>query len=259
MRRERGQHLVLAGHVVRGRQHVPERRPAQHPLVRAVADRVREVRATARDERRRAAAPPVAPVDVRGEPRSQSFEVDPGRRVGHGREVTDPTSDAAEARSRRLRRCGTRGRDGLAVAARVAGDPTDGHVDAESRGGALLFGLAAPEAVLAVLAGPVAALLQRRARPAHRAGLRLAHDARLGALAGRREEQARLTLARGLGGPRQRAGEDEAGHHFGGHVLPFTTERHDGAREPGGGTPAPRAPVVHLLVKPITRPSVKGV
>ena len=93
--------------------------------------------------------------------------------------------------------------DGLAVATRVAGDPTDRHVDAESGGGALFFGLGAPEAVLPVLAGPIAALLQRRARPANGPRLRLAHDARLGPLAGRREEQTRLTLARGFGGPRQ--------------------------------------------------------
>ena len=56
VRRERGEHRVLARHVVRGRQHVAERRPAQHPLVRAVADRVREVRATAGDQRRVRAA-----------------------------------------------------------------------------------------------------------------------------------------------------------------------------------------------------------
>ena len=65
---------------------------------------------------------------------------------------------------------GVRGCDGLAVATRVAGDATDGHVDAEAGGGALFFGLAAPEAVLAVLAGPVAALEQRRALAADRRG-----------------------------------------------------------------------------------------
>ena len=91
---ERGEHLVLAGHVVRGRQHVPERRAAQHPLVCAVADRVGEVRAAARDERRGELAAGRA-VDVRGEPRAQAFEVDAGRRVGHGREVTEPTSRRA--------------------------------------------------------------------------------------------------------------------------------------------------------------------
>src|SRR4051794_2085870 len=46
-------------------------------------------------------------------------------------------------------------RNGLAVATRVPGDPTDGHVDTETRGGALLFGLGAPEPVLAVRTGPV--------------------------------------------------------------------------------------------------------
>src|SRR6476469_4764380 len=62
-----------------------------------------------------------------------------------------------------LRDAGLARRNGLAVATRVAGDATDGHVDAESRGGALLFGLGTPEAVLPVLAGPVAAFLQRGA------------------------------------------------------------------------------------------------
>ena len=62
--------------------------------VLGVADRVGEVRATAGDERRGELAAGRA-VDVRGEPRSQSFEVDPGRRVRHGREVTERMSAGA--------------------------------------------------------------------------------------------------------------------------------------------------------------------
>ena len=69
------------------------------------------------------------------------------------------------------------------------------------RRGALLLGLAAPEAVLAVLAGPVAAVDERRARAAHGAGLRFADGPRLGALAGGREEQPRLAAAGGLRRP----------------------------------------------------------
>ena len=111
------------------------------------------------------------------------------------------------------RRCqatrGVRGADRLAVALGVAGDPADGHVDAEAGGGALLLGLAAPEAVLAVLAGPVAAVDEHRARAADGAGLRLADGAGLGALAGGREEQPRLAAAGGVVGPGQRTGEDE--------------------------------------------------
>ena len=84
---ERGEHGVLARHVVRGRQHVAERRTAQHPLVRVVADRVREVRATARDQRRVQRRVGRA-LDVRREPRPQSFEIDTGRSLRHGRETT---------------------------------------------------------------------------------------------------------------------------------------------------------------------------
>ena len=54
----------------------------------------------------------------------------------------------------------------MAFAAGVAGDPADGHVDPESGRGAVLFRLAAPEAVLAVLACPVAAVDERGARAA---------------------------------------------------------------------------------------------
>ncbi len=188
--RQRGQHLVLAGHVVRGRQHVAERRAPQYPVAVPVVDRVGEVRAAAGDQRRRQLAAGRT-VDVRGEPRSQPFEIDTGRRVRHGPEVTYLRA----RRSGSATRCGTRGGDGLAVAPRVTGDAADRHVDAESRGGALFFGLGAPEAVLPVLAGPVAAFLQRGARVAHGPGLRLAHDPRFRSLAGR----ARRTDASGPG------------------------------------------------------------
>ena len=84
---ERGEHGVLAGHVVRGRQHVAERRPAQHPLVRVVADGVGEVRAAARDQRR-VQRPTGRAVDVRGEPRLQTSEIDPRRSLRHAAEIT---------------------------------------------------------------------------------------------------------------------------------------------------------------------------
>ncbi len=48
--RERADDRVFAGHVVRGRQHVPERRASQNPFVRAVADEIGEVRPTAGDQ-----------------------------------------------------------------------------------------------------------------------------------------------------------------------------------------------------------------
>ena len=160
---ERGEHGVLACHVVRGREHVAERRPAQHPLVGPVADRVREVRAAARDQRRVQRRAGRA-FDVRGEPRPQAIEIDTGRSLRHGRETTD-----CESR-RVLRAACVAGLHGLAVAAGVAGDAADGHVDPEAGGGALFLRLAAPEAVLAVLAGPVAAVDERRARRGTRRG-----------------------------------------------------------------------------------------
>src|SRR4051812_10132695 len=61
--------------------------------------------------------------------------------------------------------------DRLAVALRVAGDAADRHVHPEARRGALLLGLAAPEPVLAVLAGPVPAGREHRALHAHGTGL----------------------------------------------------------------------------------------
>ena len=88
----------------------------------------------------------------------------PGLRTRPGRRLRPPPrGDRLTARVDDA--SGDAGRAGLhgrAVALGVAGDPADGHVDAEAGGGALLFGLATPEAVLAVLACPLAA--RRRAR-----------------------------------------------------------------------------------------------
>ena len=52
---------------------------------------------------------------------------------------------------------GSAGLDGRAVALGVAGDAPHGHVDVVPGGGALLFGFATPEAVLAVLTCPLTA------------------------------------------------------------------------------------------------------
>ena len=203
---------VLAGHVVRGRQHVAERRPAQHPLVRVVADRRRSGSSGRPRSATRAAAPPVAPVDVRGEPRPQAIRDRPRAESPSCRAVTERLVSGLQAR----RRCdgyamrAWRGCDGLAVAARVAGDAADGHVDAEAGGGALFFGLAAPEAVLAVLAGPVAALdaapgtRGTRRGPAPRASTRASGRSPAGA-----KKSRDLAAAGGFVGPRERAGEDE--------------------------------------------------
>src|SRR5262249_39037892 len=94
---------------------------------------------------------------------------------------------------------------------RVTRYPADRHVDPEAGRRALLLGLAAPEAVLAVLARPVAAVLQDGTRGAHGPGLALAHDSRLRPLAGRGEEQLGATLARGVRRPRQGSAEDQVG------------------------------------------------
>src|SRR5690349_10158012 len=109
-----------------------------------------------------------------------------------------------------LRHARRAGLDGRAVALGVAGDAPDGHVDAVPGGGALLFGLATPEAVLAVLARPLAARREHFAVVADGAGLGLTHVAGLGPLAGRSEEQ--VVLASAGGGPRpgERTGEDQA-------------------------------------------------
>ena len=105
--------------------------------------------------------PPLAPSTCAANHGCEPFEVDSLRRVRHAQDITCPTRCGRHAS---VARC-----DGLAVAAGVAGDPTDGHVDAEAGGGALFFGLATPEAVLAVLAGPVAASVQRAGTRRHTA------------------------------------------------------------------------------------------
>jgi hypothetical protein len=78
-RRERRDDPVLAAHVMRGLEHVAERRPAQDEApALAVGDRVGQVRASARDqavvERRRSA------VDVLGEPPIDPVARDPADR-----------------------------------------------------------------------------------------------------------------------------------------------------------------------------------
>src|SRR5437588_3890055 len=80
------------------------------------------------------------------------------------------------------------GLDGLPLAPGVPGDPAHRHLDAEAGGGALLLGLAAPEAVLTVVAGPRAAGAHDRAGVTDRAGLGLADLTSLRAFPGRREE-----------------------------------------------------------------------
>src|SRR6185312_16173250 len=95
---------------------------------------------------------------------------------------------------------GRAGLDGSPVALGVPGDAADGHVDAVPGGGALLFGLATPEAVLAVLAGPLAARREHFAVVADGAGLGLTHVAGLGPLPRRGEEE--IVLASAGGRPR---------------------------------------------------------
>jgi hypothetical protein len=80
---DRGDHAVLAGHVVGGGEHVAERRPTQHEAGAVGAgDHEREVRASARDQ--------VEPercdgtVDVLDEPPGDRLTVDAARRVGRG-------------------------------------------------------------------------------------------------------------------------------------------------------------------------------
>ena len=98
----------------------------------------------------------------------------------------------------RLRDPGLARHDGCAVALRVPGDATDGHVDAVSRGGALLFGLAPPEAVLTVLSCPFAAGDHDLAPQADGTGPGLAEQSGLGTLTRRCEEQVGLPDALGV-------------------------------------------------------------
>src|SRR3954469_25827238 len=135
---------------------------------------------------------------------------------------------ARSERDEELRATGVARFHGLAVATGVAGDPTDGHVDTEARGGALLLRLATPEPVLAVFTGPVPAVDEGGAAPAHRAGLGLAGGAGLGAFPGRREEQPRLAAAGCLVGPPERTGEHEACRdRFGCHQRPLSKSSAD--------------------------------
>ena len=122
-------------------------------------DRVREVRAAARDQRRRAAARRRAPATCAANYGRSRVEIDTSGVVAL-RRAWCSWGPAGGPERRPVRSGDPRGArlHGLAVALGVAGDPADGHVDAEAGRGALLFGLAAPEAVLAVLAGPVAAV-----------------------------------------------------------------------------------------------------
>src|SRR5205085_9881818 len=141
---------------------------------RAVRDGVREVRAAAGDQRGGEWSV-VRALDVGGEIRAQTFEIDP---VGCGGPHAAGDTSGGRRTARRvawLRRAlcdlGRARGHGVAVALGVAGDPPDRHVDPEPGRGALLFGLAAPEPVLAVLARPVAARHQHLALRADRTGL----------------------------------------------------------------------------------------
>src|SRR4029450_7997414 len=114
-----------------------ERRAAENPLVLAVGDAVREVRAAAGDQLCRQWAP-VGTGNIVGEESAQRFEID-AFRTPHGhagqpmRAFGDASGDARGA-----------GPYGAAGALRVARHPTDGHVDAEPGGGALFLRLPAP-------------------------------------------------------------------------------------------------------------------
>ena len=137
-----------------------------------------------------------------------------------------------------------RGCDGGAVALGVAGHTPDGHVDAVPGGGAVLFGLATPEAVLAVLACPLAALREHFAVVADGAGLGLTHVAGLGTLAGGGEEEVVLPSARGRPRPGERAGEDQARDSCGfddGHQETPVSARMREIRGAGGGNRLPES------------------
>ena len=75
---QRREHAVLARHVVRGGEHVRERRPANHETALAVVDDVREVRASAGDHL--AAQRARKSSDARRQVRSERVEVEPRRR-----------------------------------------------------------------------------------------------------------------------------------------------------------------------------------
>src|SRR5207245_5459611 len=119
-----------------------------------------------------------------------------------------------------------------------------------ARRGALLLGLAAPEAVLAVLTRPPAAGLHHGAGRAHGAGLGLAHQPGLGTLACGGEEQLVLPSARGRAGPRERTGEDQIRDSFAG-AHRATPGLESGGREirgvGWGGSDSPTRPAPSIL------------
>src|SRR5262249_14772824 len=136
------------------------------------------------------------------------------------------------------------------VALRVAGDAADRHVDPVAGGGALLLGLAAPEPVLAVLTGPVAAGLERDAGPADGACARLAQDPGLGPLAGGGEEEAGLADAGGVGGPGQRTGEDQVRDRVEGHSRPHCQIGCSAVGADRGEVGSQRLPATSMLTEP---------
>ena len=77
-----GEHPVLAGHVVSGGEHMPERRAAQHPLQVTIRDQVGEVGAAARQQLsgQRPARQIRAPV---GQIIAQSRQIHPGQTRRH--------------------------------------------------------------------------------------------------------------------------------------------------------------------------------
>src|SRR5262249_61057491 len=136
-----------------------------HPFVVAVGDAVREVGATPGDQLRRQRTS-VGAGDVLGEEPAQRFEVDAFRTPrGHGgslRAFLTVAGRRSETHRIASGDAGGAGPHGPASTFRVARHATDGHVDTEAGGRPLLFGLAAPEPVLAVLACPVATILKHR-------------------------------------------------------------------------------------------------
>jgi hypothetical protein len=98
---------------------------------------------------------------------------------------------------------------GAAIASRVAGDAADGHIDSEAGGGAFLFGLAAPEAVLALLAGPHAAPDDDRALQAQRSRRGLPAFTGFGSFARRGEVEAGLAFAGAVRHPIEVAGRGD--------------------------------------------------
>ncbi len=93
------------------------------------------------------------------------------------------------------------GLDRLPLTPGIPGNPPDGHLDPEPGGGALLLGLAAPEAVLPVLTPPGPAGFQHGADLAQLTSLRLPAGAGLGPFPRRCEEEPGLAAAHGTRSP----------------------------------------------------------